>query len=38
MRSNILIKFKLLKKRFDCANSLINSIQTLNVLNNDNLL
>ena len=31
MRSNTLIKFKLLKKRFDYADFLINLIQTLNV-------
>ena len=31
MRSNILIKFKLSKKRFDCENSSINLIRALNV-------
>ena len=31
MKSNISIKAKLSKKRFNCANFLINLIQTLNV-------
>ena len=31
MKSNILIKFKLSKKRFNCANFSINLIQALNV-------